>query len=60
MELRSNKIYDIDYVPTFIENRRDINTRIVPYDKTKKYEIGFIDSEDKMIDVVRTFGSIYG
>ena len=60
MELRSNKIYDIDYVPTFIENRRDINTRIVPYDKTKKYEIGFIDSEDKMIDVVRTFGSLHG
>ena len=60
MELRSNKIYDIDYVQTCIENSRDINTRIVPYDKTKKYEIGFIDSEDKMIDVVRTFGSLYG
>lgn len=60
MELRSNKIYDIDYIPTCIENRRDINTKIVPYDKTKKYEIGFIDSEDKMIDIVRTFGSLYG
>ena len=60
MELRSNKIYDVDYFPTCIENRRDINTKIVPYDKTKKYEIGFIDSDDKMIDVVRTFGSLYG
>lgn len=60
MELRSNKIYTIDYEPTVIDNRRDINTRIIPRDKTKKYELGFIDSDDKMIDVVKTFGSLYG
>lgn len=60
MELRSNKIYNIDYEPTVIDNRRDINIRIVPKDKTKKYEFGFIDSEDKMVDIARTFGGICG
>lgn len=60
MEVRSDKIYNIDYEPTVIENRRDINIRIVPKDKTKKYEFGFIDSDDKMVDIVRTFGGIVG
>ena len=60
MEVRSDKIYNIDYEPTVIENRRDINIRIVPKDKTKKYEFGFIDSDDKMVDIVRAFGGIVG
>ena len=60
MEVRSNKIYDIDYVPSVIDNRRDGDVKITPYDKTKKYEIGFIDSDEKMIDIVKAFGEIYG
>ena len=60
MEVRSDKIYNIDYEPTVIENRRDINIRIVPKDKTKKYEFGFIDSDDKMVDIARMFGSLNG
>ena len=60
MEVRSDKIYNIDYEPTVIENRRDINIRIVPKDKTKKYDFGFIDSDDKMVDIVRAFGGIVG
>lgn len=60
MEVRSDKIYNIDYEPTVIENRRDINIRIVPKDKTKKYEFGFIDSDDKMVEVARTFGGLCG
>ena len=55
-----SKIYNIDYEPTVIENRRDINIRIVPKDKTKKYEFGFIDSDDKMVDIARMFGSLNG
>ena len=56
MELRSSKLYYIDGGKMQVfENRRDSDGRGRPLDKTKKYEIGFIDSEDTMQDIATEF-----
>ena len=61
MELRSSKLYYIDDGRRFtFEDRRKSDGRGRPFDKTKKYEIGFIDSEDTMKDVVNNFMEIIG
>lgn len=52
MELRSSKLYYIDDGKRMvIDNRRNTDGRGHPIDKTKKYEIGFIDSDDTMADI---------
>lgn len=54
LELRSSKLYFLEYEHRGIfDNRRDGDGRCKPLDKTKLYEIGFIDSEDTMQDIVK-------
>ena len=42
MEVRSDKVYNIDHEPTMIEHRRDINTRIIPKDKQKNMNLDLL------------------
>lgn len=61
MELRSCKLYYIDNGKRLInDDRRSGEGKTKPQDPTKKYEIGFIDSEDKMIDVALKIKELYG
>ena len=59
MELRSSKVYLIDGGKRFaVDDRRSKEGRLKPQDSTKKYEIGFIDSEEKMSDIARDWGDL--
>jgi len=60
MELRSSKLYYIDGGKRLVqEDRRSGEGKAKPCDCTKLYEIGFIDSDDRMIDVARLIGENY-
>ena len=59
MEVRSDRIYIIDNGSVLLNNRRDKDFKLVAKDKTKKFEFGFIDSDDSMPEVARAFGSLY-
>ena len=61
MELRSSKLYYIDVGQRFVlDDRRSTEGRGNSHDPSKKYEIGFIDSDDKMVDIARELLSIIG
>lgn len=61
MELRSNTLFFIENGKVRIaEDRRSGDGRCELSDKTKKYDIGFIDSNNKMYDVAQTFFKLYG
>ena len=59
-EMRSNTLYYIDNkVHQKLTNKRE-KCIIIPLDKNKKYESGFIDSNETLPDVVKQFYAIYG
>lgn len=59
-EMRSNTLYYIDnMVHQKITNKRE-NCIIIPLDRTKKYESGFIDFDEALPDIVQQFYKIYG
>lgn len=61
MQLRSNKVYAYDHGRQVYGDRRDKNYKgIKPADPTKKYEMGFIDSDTSMQDIVSLFRAIGG
>jgi hypothetical protein len=61
MELRSNTLFFIENGKVRVaEDRRSGDGRCELSDKTKKYDIGFIDSNNKMYDVAQTFFKLYG
>ena len=56
MELRSSKLYYIDGGKRMvIDGRRGTNGVALPLDKTKKYEIGLIDSDKTMRSICQEF-----
>lgn len=56
MELRSNTLYYLENENKKVAmNRRDSDGRCEISDKTKKYDIGFIDSNKKMYQVAQEF-----
>ena len=60
MELRSSKLYYIDGGKRLVqEDRRAGEGKAKPCDCTKLYEIGLIDSDEKMVDIARTIGEEY-
>lgn len=60
MELRSNTLYFLENGNRRkVENRRESDGRCEISDKTKKYEIGFIDSEKSMREVSQEIFNIY-
>lgn len=61
MEIRSNKVYYIDNGKHYCkDDRRSGYGEVIPIDKTKKYEMGFIDSDLNMRDVVEQVMEING
>lgn len=60
MDLRSDELYYIENGNRKVaKNRRKGDGRCELSDKTKKYDIGFIDSEDSMRDIVQLFQQTY-
>ena len=61
MQLRSSKLYYIDGGQRQVaENRRSTNGVAKPVDKTVKFQIGFIDSDQPMRDVILRFREMIG
>lgn len=61
MEIHSDKVYYLDNGEHYCkDDRRSGYGEVVPVDKTKKYEMGFIDSDLNMRDVVEEVMEIYG
>lgn len=59
MELRSNTLYFIENNEYKVaKNRRNSDGRCELSDKTKKYDIGLIDSDKKMVDIAKIMYSI--
>jgi len=56
MQLRSSKLYYIDGGKRMVvDDRRDTNGVALPLDKTKKYEIGLIDTDKSMRTICKEF-----
>lgn len=61
MDIRSSKSYYLDSGEHIeLNDRRDGYGEITPIDSTRKFDIGFIDSNLKMRDVVEQFLEMFG